>query len=251
MSFEIIPAIDLRAGRVVRLRQGDYDRQTLYEVEAPLLARRYAQAGARWLHVVDLDGARLGRATQLEVLAELVDCGLQVQAGGGVRNEQDVRCLLELGVARVVVGSLAVREPRRVQDWLQEFGPERLVLALDVRSGPLGWQPATAGWTVTESTTLEKLLPAYLAAGARHLLCTDIDRDGLMGGPAIDLYAELARGYSGLALQASGGARNLEDLLAARAAGAAGIILGRALLDGALDLEAAIAATVATAETAS
>jgi phosphoribosylformimino-5-aminoimidazole carboxamide ribotide isomerase len=238
----VIPAIDLRDGAVVRLRQGDYDQQTTFPVDPLTLARRYRQAGASWLHVVDLDGARSGRFTHLALVAALAGEGLLVQAGGGIRDVDGVQALFDAGVERVVIGSVAVREPQKVAGWLQRFGAARLTLALDTRLRDGQWQLPHAGWTRTDGATLAELAPFYEAAGAVHLLCTDIDRDGMMSGPNLALYEHLAELAPRLALQVSGGVRGADDVRAAARVGAAGVILGRALLEAALTLEDAQAA---------
>jgi len=239
-TFSVIPAIDLREGRVVRLYQGDYDKQTRYPVEPLALARSYAAQGARWLHVVDLDGARSGHLDNLRVLRELAHAGLKLQAGGGVRDADDVQRLLDAGIERVVVGSLAVREPERVIGWLGDFGAEHLTLALDTRWRDGAWRLPSAGWTEDEHATLDELAPHYAAAGARHLLCTDIDRDGTLSGPNLSLLAHLRAIAPALEVLVSGGVRALEDVSAARDAGAAGIVLGRALLEGRFTLGEAL-----------
>lgn len=236
MSFEVIPAIDLRAGRVVRLYQGDYARQTDYHVEPAVQAARYADAGAHWLHVVDLDGAREGRSANLDSIRALTAVGMAVQAGGGVRSEADLERLFDAGVSRVVIGSLAVREPQRVCGWLREYGPQRLTIALDTRLRDGVWQLPSAGWERHETATLDELAPRYEAAGAKHLLCTDIDRDGTLSGPNFQLLAHLASLAPQLEVQVSGGVRAVDDVYRARRAGAAGIILGRALLERRFDL---------------
>jgi phosphoribosylformimino-5-aminoimidazole carboxamide ribotide isomerase len=241
MSFEVIPAIDLRAGRVVRLRQGDYAQQTTYPDDPGTLARRYAATGARWLHLVDLDGARSGSLDNLAVIETIAASGLQVQAGGGVRREADLLRLFDAGVQRVVLGSVAIREPGRVAGWLARHGADRITIALDSRQVDGRWTLPSAGWTETEARTLDELAPWYAAHGARHLLCTDIDRDGMLAGFNLELYGHLAAVVPGLALQASGGVRSLDDILAARSAGAQGVILGRALLEGRFDLAEALA----------
>ena len=241
MNFQLIPAIDLREGAVVRLRQGDYARETRYAAAPLELAQSYRDAGARWLHVVDLDGARGGGFTQLALTERLARCGLSVQAGGGVRAAADVRRLLNAGAARVVVGSIAVRDPQLVMQWLDRFSAERLVLALDTRHEAGVWRLPTAGWTQTEQATLDARVSAYAASDARHMLCTDIARDGMLGGLNIDLYRHLDALAPGMAVQASGGVRDLDDIRAARAAGAAGVILGRALLEGRFTLVEALA----------
>ena len=240
MSFVVLPAIDLRQGKVVRLYQGDYTRQTDYAFDPVALAERYAADGANWLHVVDLDGARSGSFDNLAVLHKLSRVGLRVQAGGGVRQRDDVTRLLDTGVERVVLGSIAIRNPAQVTEWLQQFGSERLTLALDTRRRQGAWCLPSAGWTKNEAQTLDELAPRYAAVGARHLLCTDIDRDGTMTGPNLDLLAHVRRLAPEFAVQVSGGVQSLDDVRAARVAGAAGIVLGRALLEGKFRLEEAL-----------
>jgi len=241
MSFTVIPAIDLRGGRVVRLKQGDYAQQTTYDFEPRALARSYAEAGAEWLHLVDLDGARGGSLENLAVIEAIARDGMHIQAGGGVRTEADVQRLFGAGVARVVVGSLAIREPEQVEDWLATYGAERFTLALDTLQKNGAWTLPSAGWTETESRTLDDLAPWYAARGARHLLCTDIHRDGMLAGFNLDLYRYLATLVPTLATQASGGVRSLDDIRAAREAGARGVILGRALLEGRFTVQEALA----------
>jgi phosphoribosylformimino-5-aminoimidazole carboxamide ribotide isomerase len=234
MSFTVIPAIDVRNARVVRLSQGDYAQQTVY-LDSPLaLAQRYANAGAQWLHLVDLDAARVGGYTLQPLLAQLrASTSLRIQTGGGIRCQADVEALLALGVERVVVGTTAVREPLLVADWLRIFGSERITLALDVRrDGFDKWRLPVAGWTESSVESLDDLLQHYSNAGLKHLLCTDIARDGMLSGFNLELYRLLARRWPRLCLQASGGVRNIDDVRAAREAGASAAILGRALLEG-------------------
>jgi phosphoribosylformimino-5-aminoimidazole carboxamide ribotide isomerase len=241
MSFDVIPAIDLRGGRVVRLKQGDYAQQTTYASDPRALANSYAEAGATWLHLVDLDGARSGNLDNLAVVASIAADGMRVQAGGGVRNEADLRRLYDAGVSRVVLGSVAIRAPEQVAGWLQTFGAEQLTIALDTRRIDDRWTLPSAGWTEVETRTLDELAPWYAQRGARHLLCTDIDRDGMLAGFNLDLYRHLAESVPQLAVQASGGVRSLDDIRAARTAGARAVILGRALLEGRFTVEDALA----------
>ena len=241
MSLNIIPAIDLREGRVVRLKQGDYGQQTTYESDPRELAQRYAAAGATWLHLVDLDGARSGGLDNLAVIESIARDGMQIQAGGGVRNEDDLSRLFSAGVNRVVLGSVAIRDPELVADWLTRYGAEQLTIALDTRQVDGQWALPSAGWTELESRTLDELAPWYAEKGARHLLCTDIDRDGMLAGFNLDLYRHLAKTVPDLAVQASGGVRSLDDIRAAREAGAKGVILGRALLEARFTIEQALA----------
>ena len=242
-TFQVLPAIDVRDGRVVRLLQGDYGRETRYPSTPLDTARRYAEAGAEWLHLVDLDAARAGGYTLLPLLEAIkASTPLRVQTGGGVRDRGSVAAMLDAGADRVVVGSLAVRAPERVIDWAAGFGVERLTVALDTRRDDAGrWRLPVAGWTATAEADLDTLLRRYADAGLRHLLCTDIDRDGTLAGPNLDLYRHLLEVAPGLRLQASGGIRDADDVDAARAAGCSGAVLGKALLDGRLDLPAALA----------
>jgi len=241
MNFEVTPAIDLRGGRVVRLRQGDYARETVFADDPLELARRYAAEGAKWLHVVDLDGARAGAFENLAVIESICRLdGLQVQAGGGVRGEGDLRRLYAAGVARVVVGSMAVRDPDAMAAWLHDFGPDRLVLALDVRGKAGAWRLAVHGWTEETSAALDTLVAYYARAGACHVLCTDIARDGTLGGFNLDLYRDLRSHGADLQIQASGGACSLEDIRAVREVGARAVILGRGLLEGNFSLADAL-----------
>jgi phosphoribosylformimino-5-aminoimidazole carboxamide ribotide isomerase len=241
VTFTVIPAVDLRSGNVVRLRQGDYAQQTSYRVDPLTLAHDYAAAGATWLHVVDLDGARAGNLANLRTIEALAAGRLAVQAGGGVRSEDDVERLLDAGVSRVVVGSIAIRDPDRVIEWIARHGAERICVALDTRNEAGRWRLPSAGWTENEHATLDDLAPRYAAAGAMHLLCTDISRDGMLAGPNVDLYRHVRALAPSLALQASGGVRDLADIRAVRDAGCAGVVLGRSLLEGHLTLADALA----------
>ena len=242
-DYVLYPAIDVREGRVVRLRQGDYAQETRYADDPLALASRYAEAGARWLHLVDLDAARLGGYTLAPLLAALKSSTrLKVQTGGGVRSEADVEALLAAGADRVVIGSLAVREPGRVASWIARFGAERITVALDTRRDDEGrWRLPVHGWTENGGKELDVLAAAYAEVGLRHLLCTDISRDGMLSGPNSDLYTHLQSIAPTLQVQASGGVRELADVVAAKAQGCAGIVLGRALLEGRLDLGEALA----------
>jgi phosphoribosylformimino-5-aminoimidazole carboxamide ribotide isomerase len=242
-GFTAYPAIDVRGGRIVRLSQGDYDQETRYGDDPLRLATAYAAQGARWLHLVDLDAARAGGYTLAALVRGIVaESGLSVQTGGGVRTRDDVAAILDAGAARVVVGSLAVREPDRVAAWLAEFGSERITVALDTRQDRSGaWRLPVHGWTETAAGTLEQMAARHAHAGLRHLLCTDISRDGMMTGPNVELYQLLRMTVPTLQLQASGGVRDLDDVLRVRRLGCAGVVLGRSLLEGRLTLPEALA----------
>ncbi|QNP40476.1 1-(5-phosphoribosyl)-5-[(5-phosphoribosylamino)methylideneamino]imidazole-4-carboxamide isomerase [Lysobacter solisilvae (ex Woo and Kim 2020)] len=240
-GFTLYPAIDVRAGRVVRLRQGDYAQETLYGDDPRAVAQRYADAGAGWLHLVDLDAAREGGYTLAPLLAQVkATTTLRVQSGGGVRSADDMQRMLDAGADRVVLGSLAVRAPETVMAWLQTFGVERITVALDARCVDGRWLLPTEGWTNASGIELEHLLARYSDAGLRHVLCTDIDRDGMLAGPNVALYRDIVALLPDLQLQASGGVRDIGDIEAAREAGCAGAVLGRALLEGRFDLAQAL-----------
>lgn len=243
MSFIVYPALDIRDGRVVRLAQGDYARETHYGDDPLPRAQAFVDAGASWMHLVDLDAARAGGYTLAPLLSQIgAQTGLQVQTGGGVRSRADVQRILDAGAARVVIGSLAVRDRESVLEWLAEFGAERITVALDTRQDAQGvWRLPVLGWTETSSLTLEQLAGEYAAAGLKHLLCTDIARDGMLSGPNLALYAYLRQIAPGVQVQASGGIRDAADVRAAREAGCAGAVLGKSLLEGRLRLDEALA----------
>jgi len=242
MTFIVYPAIDVRDGRVVRLRQGDYMQETRYASDPLALARSYSDSGAQWLHLVDLDAARAGGCTLRPLLRRIVDeTTLKVQTGGGVRSVDDVQSLLDAGAARVVIGTVAVRAPDEVRTWLTRFGAERLTIALDARQDSDNiWRLPVAGWTEASGRSVEEVLESYAGSTLRHVLCTDIARDGMLSGPNLDLYRMLREIAPGLTLQASGGVRGSEDVIAVRDAGCAGVVLGKALLEARLDLAEAL-----------
>ncbi len=238
-SMIVIPALDLRNGGVVRLQQGDYERETRYDMSPVDQARAYQDAGARLLHLVDLDAARDGGDGNLEVIAAIARAlTLPVQAGGGVRDEAGLARRLEAGIDRVVLGSLCVRTPDLVIGWIERFGAERIVAGLDVRPGEDGhWIPQAAGWTEAGDEDLFELLDRLVASGLRHLLCTDITRDGMLTGSGRALYRELTGRYPDLVVQASGGIGEPAHLDEVATTGVAGCIVGRALLEGRVPLD--------------
>ena len=235
--MELIPAIDLRGGRSVRLLQGRFDAETHYPGDPLELARAYHAQGAGRLHIVDLDGARDGTPANRNLISRLAALpGIALQVGGGVRSEDRFTALLAVGVARVVIGSLAVLQPRELRHWLERHDPDRIVLALDVRHDAAG-RPllVTHGWQQTGSRGLWEILEdpvaGYGGSALRHVLCTDVDRDGALTGPNLELYEAAVRRFPKIAWQASGGVRDAGDLTALRATGAAAAVAGRALLE--------------------
>ncbi len=235
--MEVIPAIDLLNGGVVRLYKGDFDQVTRYAQDPLELARRYLAAGLTRLHAVDLDGAKTGDPVNLPVIEAFAATGLRVQAGGGIRDAGRLEQLLAAGADRAVVGSVAVQSPDEVIGWIETVGAARVVLAFDVRIEHGTPVPQTHGWTRASNVTLWDLLERYLAVGARDVLCTDIARDGTLEGPNVKLYAECVQRYPDVRFIASGGVSNAADLPALAATGAAGVVSGKALLDGRLTLE--------------
>jgi phosphoribosylformimino-5-aminoimidazole carboxamide ribotide isomerase len=230
-GFEILPAIDLEAGRVVRLSQGDFDRETVYDQDPVSVARAFADAGATWLHVVDLDGARQGEPRQLELVAEIVaevHSRVRVEVGGGLRTAEAVAGALGTGASRVAVGTAALRDPSFALGIVARYGPGRVVGSLDIRGGMAfgeGWRPDSGG--VPAADALERMA----SAGIDTFEVTAIERDGLLGGPDVALLRSLALLGRGRII-ASGGISSLDDVLAVQAAGCGGAIIGRALYEG-------------------
>lgn len=231
--MRLIPSIDLRGGRCVRLLRGDFADETRYELEPQSLLERYHALGAGWLHVVDLDGARDGTLANRAAILALAARGLlRVQVGGGVRSRAVVDDLLGHGVARVIVGSAAIDAADEVAGWLDTFGGERIGLAFDVRLDPQGTPCVTTrGWTRDTTVTLWDAVDRFVPHGLQHVLCTDVARDGALEGPNAALYAECNRRYPQIAWQASGGVRDANDLDALREIGVAAAISGKALLE--------------------
>ncbi|KAA5804765.1 1-(5-phosphoribosyl)-5-[(5-phosphoribosylamino)methylideneamino] imidazole-4-carboxamide isomerase [Alkalicaulis satelles] len=237
----LYPAIDVLDGRVVRLARGDFNAVTDYGGDPLAAAQAWRTAGAQWLHLVDLSGARDATRRQTGLVEAVAGAGLKIQTGGGVRTREDIAALLDAGAARVVVGSLAISEPRTVIGWLKAFGPERLAAAFDVKlEDGVAW-PVVRGWTQRSDQTLDALLEAYREAGLIHALVTDVARDGMLEGPNKALYDNLIAARPDIAWQASGGVASLDDLRALKAAGLSGAIMGRALFEGRIDLAEALA----------
>ncbi len=239
----IIPAIDLIDGSVVRLYQGDYNQKTEYSLDPVDVVHRYADEGAEWLHIVDLTGAKDTSKRQLALIKQMVDTRrMAFQAGGGIRSEREVEQLLESGVSRVVVGSLAVKDPATVKQWVSRYGAEHIVLALDINIDAAGNKfIATHGWQENSGVSLEAILDDFAEVGAKHVLCTDISRDGTLQGANVALYEEVSKRFGQVAWQASGGIGGLPDIAALKPSGVSGVILGRALLEGKFTVREAIA----------
>lgn len=237
----IYPAMDLMGGACVRLAQGRFDDATTYSADPADALRAFADAGATWAHVVDLDGARAGAPRQHDLIAELAaSAPLKLQVAGGFREPAQVARMFDAGVARVVIGSLAVTDPDLVRRLIADHGGESITLALDVNVIDGTPMVATRGWTQDSGLSLWDVAAGFL--DARHLLVTDIASDGMMRGPNLALVALAMRRLPRLAVQASGGVSSLADIAALNAAGAPGAIVGRALWEGRIDLAEAIRA---------
>ena len=237
-KLEVIPAIDLLDGAIVRLFQGDFDRVTQYAGDPLELAKQYADTGVKRLHVVDLNGAKTGEPTNLPIIESLSATGLEIQAGGGIRDLTRLNALFDAGVTRSVIGSIAVENRNEVANWISAVGAERIILAVDVRLGENNDpEVLTRGWQTGTGQLLWPLVDYYLERGATEFLCTDIARDGTLQGPNLSLYAACAKRFPDAEFIASGGVSNLADLDALERTGITRVVTGKALLDGRLTLE--------------
>ena len=235
-TSQIIPALDLIDGQVVRLHQGDYAKQTTY-CDAPIAQfADYVRQGSQQLHLVDLTGAKNPHARQTALIRQIIAAtSCPVQVGGGIRTEQDVADLLAVGANRVVIGSTAVTQPDMVQGWFNKYGAEKFVLALDVRIENGQKLVAIKGWQETSALPLENVVENYRTFGLQHVLCTDISRDGTLAGSNVQLYREVCTKF-----QSSGSIGSLADIEALKGTGVAGVIVGRALLEGKFNVAEAI-----------
>lgn len=232
----LYPAMDLMGGRAVRLKQGRFADSTTYATDPADALADFAEAGALWAHVVDLDGARAGEPVQHGLIAALArSAPLGLQVAGGFRERAQLARMFDAGVGRVVIGSLAVKQPETVSQWMDAFGPDRIVLSLDVRLANGTPMVAISGWTEDSGKSLWDVAALY--PRARHLLLTDIGRDGMLEGPNFALYEEVAERLPALEVQASGGVSGLDDLRRLRTAGA---IVGKALWEGRISLAEAL-----------
>jgi phosphoribosylformimino-5-aminoimidazole carboxamide ribotide isomerase len=238
----IFPAMDLMDGGCVRLLKGNFGARTNYAADPVDVAKSYAAAGAEWMHIVDLDGAKNGQAEQSELILKVANsANIKVQTGGGLRDLAQIQRLLEGGVDRVVIGSLAVTNPQMVKHWLREVGPDSICLALDVNQGEDGeYRPATKGWTEASEKTLWSVINDFLGSGLKTILVTDIGRDGMELGGNVELYKRIQAEFPTLDLITSGGVGTIDHVKSLKAIDPYGIIIGKALYEGNFTLNEAI-----------
>jgi phosphoribosylformimino-5-aminoimidazole carboxamide ribotide isomerase len=237
VTLEVIPAIDLRGGKVVRFYQGDYDRETVFDEDPVRVAQRWESEGAGWIHVVDLDGARVGAPMQAEIVRRIVGAvSTPVQVGGGIRTLEDAQSLLDIGVDRVVLGTVAVEDPVIVAGACERFGTEHIIVGIDARDGRV----ALRGWKTSSNRVATEVALGLAARGAVRFVHTDIARDGTLEGPNLVAMRTFAKTLRDSAVIASGGVSTVEDVRALVGTGVEGVIVGRALYTGDLTLPEAI-----------
>ncbi|MEX2513073.1 MAG: 1-(5-phosphoribosyl)-5-[(5-phosphoribosylamino)methylideneamino]imidazole-4-carboxamide isomerase [Cyclobacteriaceae bacterium] len=232
--MEIIPAIDIIDGKCVRLTQGDYKQKKVYSRDPLEVAKRFEDAGISRLHLVDLDGAKVKRIVNHEVLSRICQfTDLKVDFGGGVQSDEDIELAFHLGASQVTGGSIAVKKPELFASWLNKYGGERLILGADAKDRKIaisGWQEATAMEVID-------FIQEYRKKGVQYVICTDVAKDGLLQGPSFELYEEIMAAVSGIKLIASGGVSSLEDLKALEKAGVYGTIVGKAFYEGRISIK--------------
>ena len=232
--MRIIPAIDIIEGKCVRLTKGDYSTQKTYNENPLEVAKAFEAHGIQYLHLVDLDGAKSKHIVNYKVLETLVGkTQLKIDFGGGLKSDEDLRIAFECGAQQITGGSIAVKQPQVFNQWLNDYGPDKIILGADVKDEWI----ATNGWTETSSLSLFDFLEGYQAQGAKYTICTDISKDGMLMGPAFDLYQKIL-GQTDLKLIASGGVSSIEDLPRLAALGCEGSILGKAIYENRISLKA-------------
>lgn len=232
--MRVIPAIDLMNGACVRLTQGDYETLKTYDASPLAVAHGFEESGCKYLHLVDLDGAKAGRVINWSVIEDLSKkTSLAIDFGGGVRTDEDLRRLFELGVRQVNLGSIAVKNPDLVTTWLDRYGAKAIILSADVRDGMV----AFTGWQQQSAMALEAFIDGYQQRGIRYVTCTDISKDGMLAGPGTELYRLLIKTFPKLSFIASGGISSVDDLRDLEAVGLEGAIVGKALYEGKIDLK--------------
>ncbi|HEV3414535.1 MAG TPA: 1-(5-phosphoribosyl)-5-[(5-phosphoribosylamino)methylideneamino]imidazole-4-carboxamide isomerase [Puia sp.] len=234
MNMEIIPAIDIIDGKCVRLTQGDYSQKKMYNEHPLEVARQFEDAGLRRLHLVDLDGAKAGAVRNWKVLETIAGkTGLVVDFGGGIKKAADIDIVFNSGAALATVGSIAVKDGPLFVSWLQEYGAERFLLGADVKNEKI----AVSGWLETTDRWVYDFISEYIEKGVRQIFCTDVSKDGLMQGPALDLYATIIGKFPKLHFIASGGVGGMDDVRRLEEIGCKGVIIGKAIYEGRISLK--------------
>lgn len=239
----IYPAIDLIDGKCVRLYKGDFKQRTDYDVSPIDVVKSYAASGAEWVHIVDLDGAKREKTQQADLIIEIAkQSNLKVQTGGGLRELSQIQRLLNGGIARVVIGSLAISNPAMVKYWISELGADKFTLALDVQIDDIGVpRPALRGWQDASEKTLWQVIDDYTGTGIKSVLVTDISKDGVLEGSNVDLYKDIMKQYPNIDLITSGGVGTIKDVQALKDIKPEGVIIGKALYENKFTLAEAIA----------
>lgn len=231
--MRFIPAIDIMDGKCVRLSRGDYSTRKIYNEDPVETARIFEDNGLKFLHLVDLDGAAAGKIVNYNVLERIsAGTGLQIDFGGGIRSGEDVRVAFESGAVRITGGSIAVKQPEEFSRWLKEFGNDRIILGADSKNREI----AISGWTEVSGRDVVDYIACYEKKGVKYVICTDIDKDGMLSGPSLPLYREVLS-KTGVRLIASGGVSSPEDLLRLKEIGCEGAIIGKALYEGKITLK--------------
>ncbi|MCK4751091.1 MAG: 1-(5-phosphoribosyl)-5-[(5-phosphoribosylamino)methylideneamino]imidazole-4-carboxamide isomerase [Bacteroidales bacterium] len=227
--IELIPAIDIIDGKCVRLTQGKYDQKKVYSGRPEEIAGEFEAMGIKRLHLVDLDGARMGQVVNLRVLEKIAgQTSLVVDFGGGIKTGEDIRQVMEAGARMVTAGSIAVKDPGLVRNWIREFGPDKIILGADVRDGLI----SIHGWQEDTSLELIPFIHKYMDAGIHKVICTDIATDGMLEGPSIELYREMKTAFPEMEIIASGGVSRMQDIIELEGIGVNGVIFGKAFYEG-------------------
>lgn len=232
-KIEIIPAIDLIDGKCVRLSQGDYGRKTVYNEDPLEVARMFEDAGIRRLHLVDLDGAKASHIVNYKTLETISSkTTLVIDFGGGLKSDEDLRIAFESGAAMITGGSIAVKNRDIFLHWIELYGPEKIILGADAKDNKI----AVSGWTEATELQVVDFIGSYIASGISKVISTDISKDGMMSGPSFDLYREVLEQFPDLYLIASGGIASMDDILRLKEMGVPGVITGKAIYEGKIDL---------------
>jgi len=226
--IRVIPAIDIIDGKVVRLKQGNFDARKNYDETPVEIAKRYEDLGLSYLHLVDLDGARVGRLVNHNILEEIASkTSLNIDFGGGLRTESDIKKAFDCGACQVTVGSVAVRHPKKVRDWITKYSSEKIILGADIKNEHI----TIAGWQENTSFTIFEFIMNYLPYGIKTVICTDVERDGILQGPSTEIYRKIKNKFPELYLVASGGVKNIKDVINLDEHGINAVIIGKALLE--------------------